>query len=451
MVAIGAGTSLLPLHAPAQPKSDLLMNAQELVSDEIFWQRIAQLFTLTPDKTYMNIGTAGSMPRQVQDLYDFEIRSKSRTASGGYTNLLAERTKIATGFGVDPDELAFSSNTTSGMCMAILGLDWQRGDVVVTTNHEHPGGNTPLQIAKERYGIEVSRVELPVGNNQQAETYVELFENRIRTLKKSGKNVRAMMWSSPTYKTGTLLPIALLMEVAKKHGLVTIVDGAHLPGMMAINYSALGMDFMSGAGHKWQCGPGSTGILIIRNKIRVSNHLPLPKWWPSQSMNFPSKERTTNGIATYDIATSINSCGSLNTPMFSALTKSCEIWDAIGRKKIETYILSLSAYLKEKIAERWGIESLYSPKDDPRLTSALSSFNPFAEKENITSIAKCIEYVNRLQRDYQPGFVVRQVNVPVIGQAQEHFPIRISTHLWHNPTDIDRLVDAMWDLSKKMA
>ncbi len=40
-----------------------------------------------------------------------------------------------------------------------------------------------------------------------------------------------------------MLPIADLMTVAKAHGLVSIVDGAHLPGMMAYNYADLGMDF----------------------------------------------------------------------------------------------------------------------------------------------------------------------------------------------------------------
>ena len=59
--------------------------------------------------------------------------------------------------------------------------------------------------------------------------------------------------SSPTYKTGTMLPIADLMGVVKAHELISIVDGAHLPGMMAYDYGALGVDFMSGAGHKWQC------------------------------------------------------------------------------------------------------------------------------------------------------------------------------------------------------
>lgn len=423
---------------------------QQLLADEGFWAEMNGMFALNPAKRFMNIGTAGSMPKLALDLFDSENRAKATESGSGYTNLLAERTQVAPGFGVDPDELAFSANTSSGMCHAILGLQWNPGDVVVTTNHEHGGGETPLAIAVARYGIEVARVALPVGNNQNAALYATLFDSRIRELRTQGKRVRAMMFSAPSYKTGTMLPIAELMEVAKLHELITIVDGAHLPGMMAYDYAQLGMDFMSGAGHKWQCGPGSTGILIVRNKIRASNPLPLPRWYPIHTSSWSPRERTTNGTATYDIASVITACGSLHTPLYRALVSSCSLWDQVGRKKIETYDLALSAYLKERIAENWGVDRLYSPKDDPKLVSAVTSFNPFMNAGDVMNSAKSGQFVARMLSDYSPGFVIRNVNVPVIGAASDHYVIRISTHLWTSVSDIDRLIEAMWDLSRKM-
>ncbi|XDF36556.1 aminotransferase class V-fold PLP-dependent enzyme [Paracidovorax avenae] len=454
MMGYGAGAVTLgPLVAAcgssgAQTAAEALR--EQLVRDEAFWTGVQDMFVLKPEKTYMNIGTGGSMPKLVLDVFDGENRKKAADSGSGYGNLLDLRRQVAPGFGVDADELAFSANTSSGMCHAILGIDWQRGDVVVTTNHEHGGGDTPLKIATDRYGIEVSRIEMPVGNNQTAATYVNLFDERIRALKAQGRRVRAMMWSSPTYKTGTMLPIADLMGVVKAHGLISIVDGAHLPGMMAYNYAELGMDFMSGAGHKWQCGPGSTGILIVRNKMRASNPLPLPRWYPVHTSSYAAKDRTTNGTETYDIAATITSCGSLHTPMFMALAQACAQWDGIGRKKIETYDLTLSSYLKEKIAERWGIDALYSPKDDPKLLSALTSFNPFPNKADVMNAQKANAFVSRMLGDYAQGFVIRSADFPVIGAPSNHYGIRVSTHLWHDARDIDLLVDAMWDLSRKI-
>ena len=455
ILGYGAGAATLgPLVAAcgsssAQTTAEALR--EQLMRDEAFWTGVQNMFTLKPEKTYMNIGTAGSMPKLVLDVFDTENRKKAADSGNGYSNLLDLRRQVAPGFGVDPDELAFSANTSSGMCHAILGIDWQPGDVVVTTNHEHGGGDTPLKIAQNRYGIEVSRIDMPVGNNQTAATYVNLFDERVRALKAAGKRVRAMMWSSPTYKTGTMLPIADLMGVVKEHGLISIVDGAHLPGMMAYDYGALGMDFMSGAGHKWQCGPGSTGILIMRNKIRASNPLPLPKWYPVHTSSYSTRERTTNNTETFDIAASVTSCGSVHTPMFQALVNACQLWDSIGRKKIETYDLTLSAYLKEKIVERWGIDSLYSPKDDPKLVCALTSWNPFQNKADVMDSVKSAAFVSRLQAEYPQGLIIRNSGFEVIGAAAQHYAMRVSTHVWHDANDIDVLVDAMWDLSRKMA
>ncbi len=455
MLGYGAGAATLGPMLMACGSSNSATASEtlrlQLAADEAFWTNVQSMFTLNPAKTFMNIGTAGSMPKQTLDLFDTENRKKAAESGNGYSNLLDLRKLAAPGFGVDADELAFSANTSSGMCHAILGIPWQAGDVIVTTNHEHGGGLTPLNIAKDRYGIEISMIPMPVGNNQTAATYQNLFDERIRSLKAAGKRVRAVMWSSPTYKTGTLLPIAEIMEIVKAHELISIVDGAHLPGMMDYNYGALGMDFMSGAGHKWQCGPGSTGILIMRNKIRASNPLPLPKWFPVHTSSYSTRERTTNGTETFDIAASVTSCGSVHTPMFQALVNACQLWDSIGRKKIETYDLTLSAYLKEKIVERWGIDSLYSPKDDPKLCCALTSWNPFQNKADVMDSVKSTAFVSRLQAEYPQGLIIRNSGFEVIGAAAQHYAMRVSTHVWHDANDIDALVDAMWDLSRKMA
>jgi len=424
----------------------------QLLRNEAFWDEMEARFTLRTDPVYMNVGTAGSIPREVLELFDRENRAIARDPTYGYLNAQATldsiRARLAPGFGVEMDEVALTGNTSSGMCHAILGLDWRAGDVVVTSNHEHPSGNIPLLIARDRYGIEIERVEVPVGNAQSAETYMDLFDTRIRSLRGKGRRVRAMLWSAPTYQTGTLLPLAELMEVVKTHELVSIVDGAHLLGMMDFDYGALGMDFMATAGHKWQCGPGSTGILIVRNQLRASNPLPLPAWYPvhTSDLSYTAAER-----GSYDIGARISTCGGLCIPMFQALAAACAMWDEIGRGQIQNYSLGLASYLKERIAERWGIQALYSPKDDARLLTALTSFNPFKTPADIMDQKKSDEFVARLLNDVKPGFIVRNVNFPVSGAAAEHWGIRISTHLWHDTRDIDRLVEAMDEISRKMA
>jgi len=123
IAALGTLAACSSGHAAS--RSDELRS--QLLADERFWAGGAGMFTLGPARRFLNVGTAGSMPKVSLDVFDSENLAKARESGNGYTNLLAERTQMAPGFGVDPDELAFSANTSSGMCHAILGMDWQPG------------------------------------------------------------------------------------------------------------------------------------------------------------------------------------------------------------------------------------------------------------------------------------------------------------------------------------
>jgi selenocysteine lyase/cysteine desulfurase len=134
----------------------------------------------------------------------------------------------------------------------------------------------PLAIARDRYGLIVRRIALPVGPTVTAAEIATRFANEIDAARAAGQRVRALMWSSPTFLTGMILPIRRIVDVAIQKStpadpIITVCDGAHLPGMMAYNYAELGVDFMAGAAHKWQCAAGSTGILIIRNRCARSS------------------------------------------------------------------------------------------------------------------------------------------------------------------------------------
>ncbi|GKS94389.1 hypothetical protein AVAK2825_07660 [Acidovorax sp. SUPP2825] len=59
-------------------------------------------------------------------------------------------------------------------------------------------------------------------------------------------------------------------------------------------------------------------------------------------------------------------------------------------------------------------------------------------------------FVARMLSEYPQGFVIRNADFPVIGAPANHYGVRVSTHLWHDARDIDLLVDAMWDLSRKI-
>lgn len=409
-------------------------------------------FLLDPKILYMNIGTTGSMPTHFLknfDAYNREVARNPRETLGGTTPM---REAIAPGFGATLDEIVMSYNTTDGMNKILAGVELNAGDEILTTNHEHPGGIGPMNILRYRKGVTITTLNLPVGNNQTAQDYVNLFAAAI----KPGVT-KAFVFSAPTFLTGTMLPYKRLAALAQQHGIMTIVDGAHATGMMNLNFHETGIDFWGCSGHKWQCGPGGTGILYIRNRVSAFNPLPLFNFWPTNTGNTSfTGPRTNANAASYGIGTRVQSIGNPNYPMLKSFSEVCVFWDQIGRAAIEQHDLALSLYLKQRIAAKWGAAYLYSPMGDPELMSALTSFSPFHPVSAVVNTgadataetAQSTNFVNRLREEY--GIVIRNTAVPVTGSPAPHHPMRISTHLFHSRADVDRLVNSMVDLTSKM-
>ena len=439
--AAGLGALGLAQPAAAAPLPAVVPAA----GDAGFWRKVEQMFVLDKRILYMNVGTVGSPPRQVLDVVDAVHRQVARDAEASYSDFADVRQVIATAHGVDKDEIVITHNTSDGMSKALLGLNLREGDEILTTNHEHGGGNTPMALLQDRQGVVIKRVELPIGDKQTAEDYVELFRAGITS------RTKLIMFSAPTYLTGTMLPIRELAVLAQEHGITTLVDGAHIPGMMNYDFRELGVDFLAASAAKWQCAPGGTGILYIRNRITAANPNPLPEFWPIVSSGYP-----TNGSVdlrhrdpSQDIGKYLQSVGNGTKALNAGVQKAVEVWNEIGRQRIHDHVVGLGDYAKEQIVERWGIDALYSAKSDQRLTCALTGFNPFQNPADVKDANKSSEFVARLLDEYRVE--IRNTAVPVIGDSVLHRPVRVSTHLFHQQEHVDRMIDAAWKLSKRMA
>lgn len=428
--ASASATSTVPLARPG---------------DKGFWRSVERQFVIDPDVLFMNVGTVGSQPRSVLTALDQEYRRVARETVSGYSSFDDLRAVMAKGFGCDLDEIAVTHNTSDGMAKALMGLEWKSGDEILTTNHEHSGGIGPMSVLRDRVGVVIKEVALPVGNDQRAEDYVELFRKGITS------STKLIMFSAPTYKTGTMLPIALLSALAREHGIPTLVDGAHIPGMLDYRWRELGIDFLAGSMAKWQCGPGGTGVLYVRNKKTKWNSTDLPTFWPVISSSYPRDglgPRTWGTTSEYDIGRYLTSVGNGPLAQVAGLHEVCNLWDRIGRRRIHDYVNGLSQYCKELVAERFGVDRLYSPKDDARLRCALTGFNPFVTATDVMSKDKSDAFVERVKAEH--GITIRNVDFPVVGAPAVHVGVRISTHLFHDRQDVERVVDACWKVSRAM-
>ncbi|MEN8178947.1 MAG: aminotransferase class V-fold PLP-dependent enzyme [Pseudomonadota bacterium] len=409
---------------------------------EGFWRSVSGEFVLDPRAVYMNIGTTGSMPRHVLQNYDNynHLVARDPWDMGGewgnwpYTNELVER--IAPQFGADTHEIVLSRNTTDGMCSVIGGLNLQSGDEVLYSHHEHVAGESPLHVVAERFGVTLTPVEIPVFASSEDE-YVNAFAKAVTD------QTRLIVFSHITYKTGARLPAErICQEVAIPNNIPTLIDGAHSIGMIDLDFHAIDCDFYAGSGHKWQCGPGATGILYVRDNANR-----LRDYWSDREEVFWTINSSLAEFSFFGLQTQLQYIGNDNYPAKRALADACDMWAEIGRDRIEDYVLSLSAYCKQLIREYFG-ESvvIYSP-DVPELSSGLTSFNPFADRTDGTLLK---EFRDRLRDEY--GYIVRTTDFKIaIDDTVEEHALRISTHLFHDERDVGGLVTSMYELYQLMA
>lgn len=416
-------------------------------SDENFWKQVSKEFVLDKRSVYMNVGTTGSMPKDVLKNYEnnnyivAESPWDMQGKFGSWPYVSEMVADIAPGFGANANEIVLCRNTTDGMCSILNGLHFQEGDVILTTHHEHVAAISPFDVISKRFAVEVIQLEIPVYTGEEeitAQQFVDVFQAAVVEY---GDRVRLITFSHITYKTGTTLPAKrICKEVAIPNNIPTLIDGAHTIGMLDLNFHDLDCDFYSGSGHKWQCGAGATGILYVRdNANRLDEYWSdrdNPLWFINSSLSHASYLGTQ---------LQMQYIGNDNYPAKQALADACIMWDDIGRGKIEQRVLSLSCLCKDNLISSFPSATLYAP-NTPELSSGLTTFNPFDDQHDSDILTL---FRDRLREEY--GYIIRTTSFKVkVEDTLDTYALRISTHLFHSEDDVIGLVDAMQELYQSM-
>ena len=191
----------------------------------------------------------------------------------GYAAWNEFRDPLAKFVGANRDEIALLRNATEANSYIANGIDLKQGDEVLMTDQEHPGGEHPFNLRAKRYGIVVKKITLPkpVENPQQV---LNLVSEAITP------RTRVLFFSHITTYTGVVLPAKELCALARSKGIISAVDGAHVPGMMRLDLHDIGCDLYSSSPHKWLQAPKGSGFLYVRDEMidRLWNTIATEGW-----------------------------------------------------------------------------------------------------------------------------------------------------------------------------
>src|ERR1700758_677875 len=341
-VSIGLRGNLLAQLGKTPPLPDhALLDKNE----DAYWAEMRKQFLIPENEIYLNNGTVGSSPAPVlravfegytttekmdqQDPEDYPI--------WGYAAWNEFRDPLAAFVGCHRDEIALLRNATEANSYIANGLDLRAGDEVLMTDQEHPGGEHPWNLRAKRYGIVLKKVTLP-RPVPDAATVLNFF-------------------SHITTVTGVVLPAKELSALARSKGILSAVDGAHVPGMMKLDVHDLGCDMYSASPHKWLQATKGTGFLYVRDEVmdRVWNTI-ATEGWDDTKLRAERFQRI----------------GSSNVPTLCGLRAAIEFANQIGMERIEKRHRQNANYILSEIVKR-GAVSWTSP--DPALRCAISTVN----------------------------------------------------------------------------
>lgn len=327
-------------------------------NEDAYWKEMRKQFLIPTDEVYLNNGTVGSSPASVLRAVFESYQSSEMLDEAdpedypiwGYASWNQFRDPLASFVGCDRNEVALLRNATEANSFIANGIDLQAGDEVLITDQEHPGGEHPWDLRAKRYGIVVKKVVLPKPVESPAQV-LNLFNHAITS------RTRVIFFSHITTVTGVVLPAKELCALARSKGILSAVDGAHVPGMMRLNLHDIGCDFYSSSPHKWLQAPKGSGFLFVRDEMidRVWNTI-ATEGWDDAKIRAERFQRV----------------GSSNVPALWGLRASIKLANDIGIDRIERRHRQLADYVLEQMQKR-GAESWTSP--DPALRCGIITVN----------------------------------------------------------------------------
>ena len=228
--------------------------------------KLKPVFLLDPEVTYLNFGSFGSCPKPVFEDYQawqllLEREPVQFIAFKGVEYLKASREALADFVGCDEDDLVYVVNPSYAINIVAKSLKLEPGDEVLSTNIEYGALDRTWNYFCRKAGAKYVRqpISLPVTTK---EAILEEF------WKGYSSKTKAVFISQITSSTALRLPVEEICAEAKERGLLTIVDGAHVPGHIPLDLSKLQADIYTGACHKWMMTPKGCSFLYVKRELQ---------------------------------------------------------------------------------------------------------------------------------------------------------------------------------------
>jgi isopenicillin-N epimerase len=237
-------------------------------------------FLLNPHITYLNFASFGACAKPVFEEYqryqlELETEPVQFVAINSTHYLKAARKALGSYIHCHEDDLVFTPNPSYAINIITKSLKLNPGDEILSTDLEYGAMDKTWNHYCKQTGARYVRqhISLPITSKEQI-----LSDFRKGLTPKT----KVVFLGQITSATALILPVKEICDIAKENGLLTIVDGAHVPGHIPLDLRDLQADIYTGACHKWMMTPKGCSFLYV-NKENQSWVDPLVVNWGYES------------------------------------------------------------------------------------------------------------------------------------------------------------------------
>jgi isopenicillin-N epimerase len=383
---------------------------------------LAALFLLTPEVVFLNHGSFGATPRPVFEVCQawqrrLELQPVQFMVAELEESLFQAREKLGAFVHAHADDLVYVPNATFGLNIVARSLALEPGDEVLATDHEYGACSNVWEFMSLKRGFRYVRQAIPMPFAGQE----EIAEQFWRGVSPATKVIFISHITSPT---AVRFPVEQICARAKQAGILTVVDGAHSVGQIALDMGAIDADFYLSNGHKWLCSPKGSAFLYTRRE-RQPLIEPLVVGWGWG----PERNRSSGS----DYVDYLQYLGTNDLSAYLAVPAAIAFQEQHNWTAVRQQCHTLLSETITRICDLTGLETVY-PDHNVFQQMAVA---PLPQIEDLNGMKK--ELLDRYR-----------VEVPLIEWKGRHF-IRLSIQGYNSREDVDVLLSALESLLPRHA
>ncbi|MDP5169998.1 MAG: aminotransferase class V-fold PLP-dependent enzyme [Bacteroidia bacterium] len=308
-------------------------------------EQLARIRTETPGiPGVIHFNSAGSSLPPASVMAASITYLQQEAEQGGYELMMSRNADleavyglVANMIGAQPEDIALCESATDGWYRALHSIAWKDGDEILMSRAEYGANYLGYLALKEKFGVETRLVE----DNEFGEIDLIHLENSITS------SSRLIALSHMPTNGGLVNPAEEVGAIARKHGLIYLLDACQTVGQKPLDVAALQCDFLAATGRKFMRGPRGTGFLYVRPEILDQLHPPRPDLWSAKWVG-PQAYEWLPGARRFENF-------EFSRALRLGLGEAARYYLEVGPEAIWDRIQQLAALLREKLAAIPGV------------------------------------------------------------------------------------------------